>query len=297
MDFSRLMLGTVQFGLNYGIANADGKPRYETARSIVQTASENGINCLDTAAAYGDSETVLGRVLAELELRDKMRVISKVPCVSRQCLSDGEAERFIVESVENSLTRLGVKRLAVCMFHAEEDIRYLNVLRDLKRQGLIGDPGISLDSNRYCNEALDSGIEYVQLPYNILEKRFDDFLCQSGKNGINVFTRSVYLQGLLLMPEENISGHLRNIIPVRRELTSIAAESGMDMAELCMRFVLSNPDISSVLVGVDNPGQLQHNLALQKKGILPADLIEKIRTTVPTLEENIIRPFLWNKTA
>ena len=69
------------------------------------------------------------------------------------------------------------------------------------------------------------------------------------------------------------------------------------MAELCMRFVLSNPDISSVLVGVDNPGQLQHNLALQKKGILPADLIEKIRTTVPTLEENIIRPFLWNKTA
>ena len=78
MEFSKITLGTVQFGLDYGIANTDGKPSYEKARDIVATACENGITSFDTAAAYGDSEKVLGQIFKELQIKDKVQVVSKV---------------------------------------------------------------------------------------------------------------------------------------------------------------------------------------------------------------------------
>ena len=295
MHFSKLMLGTVQFGLNYGIANTAGKPSYETARDIIQAAYESGVNCLDTAAGYGDSEAVLGRALAELKLKDKMQVISKVPGITQQNLSESAAERFIVESVENSLARLGVKRLAACLFHVEQDIRYIGILQKLERKGLIGGAGISLDTNHYCDDVIAAGIKYVQLPYNILDKRFDSFFPLAQQNGIAVFTRSVYLQGLLLMPEDRIRESLLEVIPIRCRLACLAVEAGMDMSELCMRFVLSNPAITSILTGVDNNEQLRQNLQLMGKGPLPAALYQAVKTAVPLLDEKIIRPSLWNK--
>jgi aryl-alcohol dehydrogenase-like predicted oxidoreductase len=297
MNFSKLMLGTVQFGLNYGIANTAGKPSYETARNIIQAACENGVNCLDTAAGYGDSEEVLGRVLTELKLKDKMQVISKVPGITQQNLSESAAERFIVESVEKSLVRLGIERLAVCLFHVEHDIRYIGILKKLEDKGLIGGAGISLDTSQYCENVVAAGIKYVQLPYNILDRRFDTFFPLAQQEGIAVFTRSVYLQGLLLMPEDKIRESLLEVVPIRRKLACLADDGGMDVAELCMRFVLSNPAITSILTGVDNVEQLRHNLQLLEKGPLPAALYRKVKTAVPLLEENIIRPVLWNKTA
>lgn len=295
MHFSKLMLGTVQFGLNYGIANTAGKPSYETARDIIQAAYESGVNCLDTAAGYGDSEEVLGRALAELNLKDKMAVISKVPGITRQQLSENDAERFINESVEKSLARLGIPRLAACLFHVEHDIKYIKILQSLEKKGLIGGAGISLDTNQYCNDVIAAGIKYVQLPYNILDKRFDEFLPLAQKNGIAVFTRSVYLQGLLLMPEEKIRKSLQEVIPVRHQLASLAAGAGMDMSELCMRFVLSNPAITSILTGVDNTEQLKHNLRLMEKHPLPSALYQTVKAAVPALEEKTIRPSLWTE--
>ena len=99
MKESKLVLGTVQFGLNYGIANTDGKPAPERVRQILQTAYDNGIRTLDTAAAYGESETVLGTELKNLGLLDKMKIVSKVPPVPAN-FSDCEVEKFIIKSLE-----------------------------------------------------------------------------------------------------------------------------------------------------------------------------------------------------
>ncbi|MFA6569371.1 MAG: aldo/keto reductase [Victivallales bacterium] len=291
------MLGTVQFGLNYGIANSSGKPSYETARDIIKSAYECGVNCLDTSPNYGDSEEVLGRALAELGLRNKMQVISKVEHIGILNLSDSEAEKHINESVENSLKRLRIEHLDICMIHKELDIEYIGILRKLEQKGLIGGSGISLDSNEYCKEVISLGIKYVQLPYNILDKRFDSFFTESQADGISVFTRSAYLQGLLLMPEESISPDLNEVIPVRRSLEKLAAAAGMSMPELCMRFVLSNPAVTSILTGVDNIKQLSQNLQLLKKGPLPVKLHQEVKAAVPLLGENIIRPFLWKRNA
>lgn len=296
MEFSRLMLGTVQFGLNYGIANSAGKPSYEIVRKIISTAYDHGVNCLDTAAGYGDSEEILGRVLDELNLKNKMLLISKVPNLIQHGFSERDAEKFIVDSVERSLTKLGIESLAVGMFHSEQDIKYLGIMKKLEKQGLINGVGISLDSNRYCNEVITAGIKYVQIPYNVLDQRFDEFLSKALESGITIFTRSIYLQGLLLMPEKAITQPLQSIIPIRQKLSELATEHGIEMAELCMRFVLNNPSIKSIVTGVDNSEQLKHNLQIMKKGALPSALHKKIKSAVPLLPETLIRPSLWNKT-
>jgi aryl-alcohol dehydrogenase-like predicted oxidoreductase len=114
------------------------------------------------------------------------------------------------------------------------------------------------------------------------------------QNKIHVFCRSVYLQGLLLMPEEKIRPGLAEVIPVRRTLEEIAAQAGYTMSELCMRYVLSNPAISSVLTGVDTVAQMRENLRLAALGPLPVEVLERVRSCVPELPESLIRPALWN---
>lgn len=295
MNFSKIMLGTVQFGLNYGIANTGGKPCYEKSRDIVAAAYENGINSFDTAAAYGDSEEVLGHIFAELKIKDKVKVVSKVAPLKEHKLSRYEVEKKINESIETSLKRLGIEQLAVCLFHREEDFEYIDIMRKLEAQGLLAGSGVSLDSAKYCGNILDNDIKFIQVPYNILDKRFDCFWPKAEAAGITIFTRSVYLQGLLLMPEGNIIPHLQKVTPIRHELEKLAEISNMDMAELCMRYVLCNSAITSVLTGVDSSEQLKQNVKLFNKGPLPEEVLSKAEKIVPHLPEELIRPILWPK--
>jgi len=289
MYSSKIILGTVQFGLAYGIANVNGKPSFETVCDIVKAAYEGGIQTLDTAAAYGDSETVLGRALAKLGLQRSLSVISKVPAIEAK--TDAQASAFIVRSITDSLKNLGIKRLSACLLHREEDIRFLPLLEKMVDKGLIGAAGVSLDSSYYIHEGASA--QCVQLPCNILDQRFDTFWPLATANNTHVFSRSVYLQGLLLMPEKNIKPSLSAVIPIRRALAALACEAGCTMAELCMRFVLSNPAISGVLVGVDTAEQLNENLHVASHGPLPADLLQAIDAVVPELPETIVRPALW----
>jgi aryl-alcohol dehydrogenase-like predicted oxidoreductase len=113
---SRLMLGTVQFGLDSGGANRAGQPAYNTAREILACAIEHGINCFDTAAAYGGSEAVLGRALRELGVRDRVTVVTKVPPLPAG-LNGLEARAMIETSVRQSMQRLGLDVLPLCLFH------------------------------------------------------------------------------------------------------------------------------------------------------------------------------------
>lgn len=290
MPFSKLMLGTVQFGLEYGIANVSGKPSFERVCDILTAAYEGGVRALDTAAAYGTSEEVVGAALARLGLRDAMTVVSKVPPI--QAATDAEAECFIEQTVVRSLQRLRLERLPVCLLHREDDLRYLPALEKMVGKGLIGGAGVSLDSDRYLAQAAD--VRFIQLPANILDRRFERFWPVALQNKSHVFSRSVYLQGLLLMPEEKIRPALADVLPVRRKLEAVAREAGLAWAELCMRYVLSNPAIGSVLTGVDTAEQMRENLRLAAQGPLPLEVLRRVRECVPDLPESLVRPAFWN---
>jgi len=286
---SKLILGTVQFGLNYGIANSEGKPDLGKVRSILRRAADRGIRVLDTAAAYGDSETVIGTLLGEdPALKRHFQVVSKIPPLPADA-SPEQLRAFIENSVDTSLRRLGLDSLYGLLFHREEDAPQLPILKELKAQGKVLHCGFSADG------ALPEDIsaaEMIQVPGNVLDRRFIPF---PGKKPAKLFVRSVYLQGLLMMPEEKIPSELAGVIPYRRELTALAEKHGMSPAELYMRYLFSFPEIDGVLTGVDNPDQLDFNVRMAAGGPLEESLHREILNLIPELPELWIHPKLWPK--
>lgn len=289
MKESKLVLGCVQFGLKYGIANTKGQVSSREVRNILQKAYEQGIHTLDTAASYGESECVLGRELAALHLTDKMKIVSKIP-VMQEDLNSNEAERFIMSSIEKSLTNLKANQLDAILFHRESDLKYIQFLRKAKEQNLTRFFGASLDGavpeNAYeC--------EVIQIPGNVLDRRFLAFSRKAKEKGIKIYNRSIYLQGLLLMEEERIPEKLKEILPYRRKLEKFAQEIHIVPSELYMRYLFSIASIDGVLTGVDTLEQLEHNCQIASAGALPQEIMEKIYDCIPELPEYLIRPSLW----
>lgn len=294
-DLSRLMLGTVQFGLSYGIANKAGQPSYEEVCRIIATAYEGGVNCLDTAAVYGTSEETLGRALADLGIADRMTIATKVTQLADDVPMDTAAE-IIEESVVESLKRLRLECLPICMFHREENFQYIEPLLKLKERGLVKHIGSSVMTPSASLEIIRSGhAEMMQLPTSVLDSRFTrgGVLEEGSKRGMGMFIRSIYLQGLLLMPEDDVLPELAEVIPIRRKLAALAGEAGITLAELAVRYLLGDSRITCLVVGVDTVEQMKENAALFAKGPLDAGLETAIAEVVPDLPERILAPNQW----
>lgn len=292
MTFSKPMLGTVQFGLNYGIANRTGQPNAGSVAEILIEAANRGINVLDTAAAYGVSESILGEVLTETKLQDQFEIITKTPPLPPD-LPESDAFDFINTHLQESLRRLRRDSIAILLFHRESDLRYLSQMKRLLDKGIVRGIGVSLDSTEFLQQALD--VQYVQLPCNLLDRRFDQFLRKASEKNMTVFARSAYLQGLLLMPEEEIQTSLADVIGYRRKLMALAEENDYDFKTFCIQFVLACPAVCSVVFGVDSVEQLRENLRAFQANPLSKDLFEKVVHLVPMLQENLIRPALWKR--
>jgi aryl-alcohol dehydrogenase-like predicted oxidoreductase len=146
-QLSRLMLGTVQLGMPYGIANSTGQPSREVVRQILLTAIERGVNCFDTAAAYGDSEVLLGELLPEIigvSALEQQLIVTKVQPLTPEQLADRtQGEAAVRASVARSRQRLGLDILPLVLFHREEDVVHAGVLEELRDQGWLRCWGVS----------------------------------------------------------------------------------------------------------------------------------------------------------
>ncbi|MSU47281.1 MAG: aldo/keto reductase [Lacunisphaera sp.] len=298
LELSTLILGTVQFGLNYGIANKSGQPSYRTVLDILAAAHEGGVNCFDTAVIYGNSEEVLGKALAELGLKDKFIAITKVRHMDDDFSSSQAADEFVEESVTGSLRRLGLDVLPICLFHAEGNFRYVESLLKLKDKGLVRHIGSSVNTPEATASIIASGCaEALQIPTSILDHRFTrgGIFRDAKQHGIAIFVRSVYLQGLALMAEEEIPEDIGAVIPVRRKLQELASEAGMVMEELAARYVLSLPGFTCAVVGIETVQQVRHNTSLFAKKPLEPALVQAIEEIVTDLPDNILKPGMWSK--
>lgn len=297
MDFSQVMLGTVQFGLDYGIAKG-GRLDYESCRDVVACALESGINCFDTAAAYGESEQVLGRILTELKVADQVVVVSKSLPISDEDMPAGKIPEFIGQSLRKSLKNLRMESLPVFLFHRDNDLPWMDVLHAMKDKGLVGRIGISVDTEEGATQVVESDlVEAIQLPHNLFDHRFSSRVFDRVRERkIPLFARSAFLQGLLLIPEERIPKSLHEVVSVRRRVGELARKAGVGMPELCLRYSLSFPAITSVVIGVDSVEQLRENAAMMQRGPLEQDLIQKIDACVPDFPESLLRPACWSKT-
>ena len=115
LNISALSLGTVQLGMNYGINNATGKPDAETSNAILNLAAENGINVLDTAGAYGDSELVIGKWLQTVKPEHRPFIVTKVTGFTPG--SYPAVKEFLQKKVALSKERLGMEQLDMLMIH------------------------------------------------------------------------------------------------------------------------------------------------------------------------------------
>jgi aryl-alcohol dehydrogenase-like predicted oxidoreductase len=296
LRLSTLMLGTAQFGLPYGVANRKGQPSYREVLEILACAHEGGVNSLDTAATYGNSEEVLGKALNELGLTGQMTIVTKVRYMADH-LSVAAADAIVEESVSGSLRRLGLESLPICLFHREENFCYAESLLKLRERGLVQHIGCSVLTPSGTAPILDSQqAEALQIPANLFDHRFRraQAFNEAARQGTAVFVRSAFLQGLLLMPEADIPPDLARVVPLRHSLESLAHEAGMTMRELAARYVLGLQGLTSVVVGVESIAQMQDNLALFSAGALPTTLMRQVEETVPVLSDKILLPNQWS---
>jgi aryl-alcohol dehydrogenase-like predicted oxidoreductase len=150
-------------------------------------------------------------------------------------------------------------------------------------------PATSLDIIR------SGHVEMMQLPTSVLDSRFmrGGVLDEGAQRGMGMFVRSIYLQGLLLMPEEDVMPELREVVPVRRKLSALASEAGITLTELAVRYLLGDSRITCLVVGVDTVDQMKENAALFAKGSLETGLASAINEAVPDLPESILAPTNW----
>jgi len=299
IDLSVLMLGTVQFGLPYGIANRTGQPSPAEVTRIIAAAADAGVTALDTAAIYGTAEEVLGAALAELGLRDRMSVVSKVVQMADEGVGAREADRIVEDSVTRSLEKLRLQQLPVCLFHLETNwLHYADSLLRLKEKGLVRHVGASVNFPAAARTIIEGGAaEALQMPTSVLDHRFlrQGIPVIAASRGTALFVRSIYLQGLLLQPEEDVLPEHAPVIPVRRALQELAAEAGMGLAELAVRYLLSLPGITCLVVGMETVEQLRENAALFSRGPLPPDLSARVPQVVPDLPDSILFPGRWSR--
>lgn len=295
---SRLMLGTAQFGLQYGVANKVGQPTLDDVCAILIAAHEGGVNCLDTASSYGTSEEVLGQALARTGLLDAFTIVTKVYAMGTDFSSQQAIDDFVEESVLRSMRLLGLDVLPICLFHREENFRYVESLIKLRERGLVRTIGSSTVEPEAVAEIIGSGLaQAVQIPTNMLDQRFTraGVHLQARQRGVALFVRSVYLQGLLLMPEDDIPADIADVKPTRRKLEALAAQVGISMEEMAIRYVLSLPGLTCALTGVDTVEQMRQNIELFSKPPLDAALVQAIIDAVPAdLPENILKPYTWS---
>lgn len=291
-----IVLGTAQFGLPYGIANKSGRPDRVTTFEIVRIAWEEGIREFDTAQDYGESESALGLAFRELGISSAVRVISKIhPDL------DYSDPRVMARSLDESLERLGVPHLRGLLLHRESLLDQWSkgmgdILAGFVAEGKVKSIGVSVYSPHRALEALRiSGIGLVQVPSNILDRRFEKrgVFEEAGKQEKQVHIRSVFLQGLILMEQDKIPAQLSFASPTLRKVGSLANELGLTRQELALGYLKKTFPEAKLVIGVDTPDQLKNDIICWKRDFPPI-LSDLVREYFDDVDEKILNPFLWS---
>ncbi len=287
----RLALGTVQLGLPYGVANQNGQPSKQEAKAILDYAFASGVDTLDTAIAYGQSEARLG----EVGIAD-WQVISKLPAIPDGCL---DVRQWVAESVQSSLARMGIERLYGLLLHRPQQLlsaqgdALFSAMEALKADGLLVKTGASV----YGFEELDALAPYyrfdlVQAPFNVL----DQGLLSSGwmnrmlSEGTELHVRSLFLQGLLLIPAADRPEKFLRWANVWKVWDEWLIESGLTSLQACIRYVLSFDQISKAVIGVDNVPQLMQIIYASQ-----GDLTSPLPIALAVNDADLINPSRWNQ--
>jgi len=280
----KIALGTVQWGLKYGINNVNGIPSNHELKKIFSIARKNNIDLFDTAVQYGDAEKRIGKLSIP-----KDKVITKVGSFSEHnCLKN---------QLANSFKNLERKSIYGCLFHNSKDLienrQLWTNLKKYKKDGKINKIGYSLYEPSVLLELLDANIvpDIVQIPYNILDRKFEPYFDLLKGYNVEIHIRSVFLQGLFFKSVDELDSKFEDLISPFNELKEIQVKSKLQMLSLALCFVIQNPSIDYIVLGVEKARQLEQIITASKQD-LPKKIINQIKS-IRLDSKAILNPVNW----
>lgn len=288
----RLALGTAQFGLNYGISNQAGQVTHEEVIAILRLAKAIGITTLDTAMGYGESEQRLGEIGAT-----DWKIITKLPTIPEDCTN---IYQWVNNTVNGSLHRLKVNNLYGLLLHRPQQLlekggdQVYSALQGLKQDKIVKKIGVSIYDPSEL-DALSSHYKFdlVQAPFNAFDRRLIEsgWMRKLSEQGVELHVRSIFLQGLLLMSKTSRPAKFDRWINLWNDWEDWLRVSKLSATEACVRYALSFPEISEVVVGVDS-GQQLSEIIVASNGSMP-ELPSHISSDVIDL----LNPACWQNIA
>lgn len=263
---SKIGLGTVQFGLDYGFTR---KKTQDEVDQLLSFADKKGIKLIDTAPSYGDSEEKIGRFISGNS--NKFIIATKLEKIDyAESQNEGLLKSKIYKSIEKSLLNLNIESIDILQLHQTEDFVLNNpvlwdILVQAKNEKLINNLGISVYEEKETVKAIESFgelIDFIQIPYNIFDRRFEKLSSVFEENNISVISRSVFLKGVIAckdLPEE-----IAGLIPYKRNLEEYSNNLYLKAEELALLYVYSKRFINSTILGVNSVQELERNLNIIK---------------------------------
>ena len=281
---NKLALGTVQWGTNYGISNDLGVPSDLELKKILKFSKNNGIKLLDTASTYGDSELRIKKLTNQ-----EFNIITKISSISN--------ENTVKKQINNSLNRLGINTIYGCLFHSPNELiennHYWDKINEEKINGKVKKIGYSLYHPNELDYLLNSEFipDIVQIPYSILDRKFESYFKILNKLKIEIHVRSVFLQGLYFLKPNKLPKKLKDYIEPLNMLNQVANDYSTDIIDIALNYVLNKNYIDYVVIGVVNVKQIEDiffssNKKLNKEII---NIIENIKVD----NKDILNPSNW----
>lgn len=284
----KLILGTVQFGLKYGINNSLGKPEKKSVFDILSYAYENGIKYLDTAELYGNAHELIGE-FHKLYPKKKFNIITKFP---------HNIEDNLEHKINSYLNQLDTDYLEAILFHSYDSyINHKSQLTDLLKlkSKSVKYIGVSVYTNEQMNDVInDINIDIIQIPFNLFDNLNlrGELIIKAKSNNKIIHTRSAFLQGLFFMEKEN-----PNAIRVKLEkeldfIEDISIKSSIPIGSIALNYCLMQNFIDGVLIGVDSLDQLKENIDFAENKIPNQCLNEINEIRIKNIE--LLNPSMWN---
>lgn len=269
IEVSEIAFGTVEIGIPYGIgvdSTKDMLPEHD-AIELLNTALDNGINFFDTARMYGVSEEIIGKAFKNR--RNEIIICTKCCHLRNQqgeLSMEGETGKIILDSFTESLNALQTDFVDVFMLHQVdneilENKEIADTFMKLKREGRIKATGISTYTVEETKKAIDLGIwDVIQLPFNLMDQRQASLFEMAQQKGVGIVVRSILLKGILSDRGKNLHPALKNVENHIEKYGDLLNRYNLSLPELAIKFGLSFPEVSAVLVGLDKMAYLEQTL-------------------------------------
>jgi|TARA_Y100000385_G_C13013359_1_gene602718 aryl-alcohol dehydrogenase-like predicted oxidoreductase len=285
----KLILGTVQFGIDYGVNNSIGKLEENQVLELFKIAHNQGVRILDTAEVYGNAHEIIGNFHKKND-DSRFKIITKFPHSVKY--------NSINNKVLQYLEQLAVSSIEVLMFHSFESFKTnykaLDSLKELKSKGSIKNIGVSVYTNEHLKQLLNEDlITVIQFPFNMLDN-FNvrgDLLDQLKQKGKSIHTRSAFLQGLFFKNTNDKSPIVQNLKTELKILNQIIIDSNCSMEELALSYCLHQENIDNVIIGVDSILQLNANIKASSYNISQDDI--KVINNIQVKDLDLLNPSLW----